>query len=353
MVVHWETSLKPLYVKTVWIDGRRHAILSKDDQVAKATSSTSSIHNRTSKHPSPASSPIESPKLVLNANPLNLRNWEKQKMNSGYQDGYRIERNCFTAGKTEDIIVDRNPLSERVLQWLDLAGRDHIYLGIDDARLYTTHQVADEETKNYKYIEQTSKSNERRVQNRSSRKQMRSHKTYRTEEDGKHNEDSQSQVYPASYVSDNLQNYAKHSVNNENTDSHYPPRMSLSANIISFQDDSNNSTESYEKTCKSKKNSRRISTTSSLSLALRHKFNTEDELNEVNNNNLKPEKQSSTIVKGSLESQYIDMIRKKMSEANYNIKTTKRQLHIFIPSLPKLACDSKESSILTIDDAEH
>lgn len=353
MVVHWETSLKPLYVKTVWIDGRRHAILSKDDPVAKATSPTNSMLNRTSKHTSPASSPIESPKLVLNANPLNLRNWEKQKMNAGYQDGYRIERNCFTAGKTEDIIVDRNPLSERVLQWLDLAGRDHIYLGIEDSKPYTTRQtITDEETKNYKHIEQISKSNERRVQNRSSRKQMRSHKSYRndSEEDGKYSEDSQSQVYPASYVSDNLQNYAKHLVNNENVDSHYPARMSLSANIISFQDDSNNSSESYEKPSKSKKNSRRISTTSSLSLALRHKFNTDDELNEANNNNFKSEKPSA-IVKGSLESQYIDMIRKKMSEANYNIKTAKRQLHIFIPSLPKVACDSKESSILTIDDA--
>lgn len=351
MVVHWETSLKPLYVKTVWIDGRRHAILSKDDPIAKTTSPSTSIHNRTSKNSSPVSSPIESPKLILNANPLNLRNWEKQKMNAGLQDSYRIERNCFTAGKTEDITVDRNPLSERVLQWLDLAGREHIYLGIDDARLYTTHQVADEETKNLKYIEQSSKSNERRAQNRSSRKQMRSHKTYRpdSEEDGKHSDDSQSQVYPASYVSDNLQNYAKHSVNNENIESHFPTRMSLSANIISFQDDSNNSTESYEKPSKNKKNNRRISTTSSLSLALRHKFNTDEELNEVNNDKFKSEKQ--VVIKGSLESQYIDMIRKKMSEANYNIKTTKRQLHIFIPSLPKVACDSKESSILTIDDA--
>lgn len=187
----WASSERPLFVRTVWVDGMRHAVLSPDDPV---------VNPRLRQHPRASvekSFPAKhqqaetrldrlnncfmnlhvvveknfsdnkiQPRIVrrqsappctrmcgekagglleiyvndvgkLDENRVNYRTLENDKTSSesfDYNSGQslRLQRDVFSA-MTEYKQVDRssdahwNPLSERVLQWLDLSGRAQDY----------------------------------------------------------------------------------------------------------------------------------------------------------------------------------------------------------------------------------
>lgn len=180
----WKSSERSMYVKTVWVDGFRHAILSHDDPYLlklkdkkrrpRSSASYAGICNRDPKHltlsdfkktrlshnedqlgeclkklnfvikrDATTTVPRVRPKsesqahieklnltdlesepedLVLKANPQPLNEFEssRSKLNNAYAEmkTFRSNRTPKNAESKES-----NDLSERVLQWLDLAGK--------------------------------------------------------------------------------------------------------------------------------------------------------------------------------------------------------------------------------------
>lgn len=110
MICYWETSQRPLIIRTVWVKGHRHAILSERDQMKK---------NYKKK---------EEKQKVSDA-PMELDIMENCHILTSQQNIlHRTSRN--SVGSTDKTMslnsnslqIETNPLSERVLQWLDLAG---------------------------------------------------------------------------------------------------------------------------------------------------------------------------------------------------------------------------------------
>ncbi|XP_028166964.1 uncharacterized protein LOC114357525 [Ostrinia furnacalis] len=166
----WQSSQRPMYVRTVWVDGFRHAILSQDDPYfvklsAKRRRPTSSAstsnkipkrHSRLSNHADDLEGCLRKLNLVIRndrtfipkTRPKSSKDFEIEKLNltdvdNESEDGfliratpqqlndYETSRSNFDinmrhlrVNRTSRLEVKENTeLSERVLQWLDLAGK--------------------------------------------------------------------------------------------------------------------------------------------------------------------------------------------------------------------------------------
>lgn len=154
----WQSSQRPMYVRTVWVDGFRHAILTQDDpyllKLAKrrrpnssaSTTSTKKTNSRLSHHQNDYQRKIElvvkSGKSIITKRPksshepvekLNLSDIEpdsdeelmlKASPQVLNESGRLFDMKNYRANKTARTDVKENTeLSDRVLQWLDLAGK--------------------------------------------------------------------------------------------------------------------------------------------------------------------------------------------------------------------------------------
>lgn len=174
----WQSSQRPLFVRTVWVNGIRHAILSADDPLLQYVPLTSSSRpSTTSSRSSTKSSPsiinfgryriegcLVNLRLAKNTVPSDGVYLQEDNGDDDYinEAVYRIrnnnkddaDNNCFdndssdndaqllpklrqfirplsfyehdkSADTSEDAMLPelQNPLSERVLQWLDLSGK--------------------------------------------------------------------------------------------------------------------------------------------------------------------------------------------------------------------------------------
>lgn len=178
----WQSSQRPLFVRTVWVNGIRHAILSADDPLLQYVPLTASRPSTTSSSPQSSSSIINSRryriedclvKLQLantittdnnyphadeeddeDEESIRMRNYIDEAVyrirnhvdsyrqncydDSGGNDALRLPRlsrfirpcSFYEHHKSEDTSDDtllpelqENPLSERVMQWLDLSGK--------------------------------------------------------------------------------------------------------------------------------------------------------------------------------------------------------------------------------------
>ncbi|XP_046735865.1 uncharacterized protein LOC124405209 [Diprion similis] len=164
----WSSSERPISVRTVWVDGVRHAILSPDDPLVQ---SHASLRPRQRSRPTTSSSVnyrdedyfpevndlrecLVKLRVVVNRNDvpstpcsepnLLLPKDEEQSATSDFQDPKssrvsrgtenrkkRIDSACTVLGDPESGLrlpeIQDNSLSERVLQWLDLSGRGGDY----------------------------------------------------------------------------------------------------------------------------------------------------------------------------------------------------------------------------------
>lgn len=146
----WQSSGRPLFVRTVYVDGLRHAILSADDPVIqyvrtppKGRRWSSSVVDQ------PVTVPVHSRdpdselscclvKLALEQKvPTQRRRAEKKKYTRPTStESSTSDDNCedpSSPGRMEPSTFSRrgSSISERVLQWLDLAGRNEDTLPID------------------------------------------------------------------------------------------------------------------------------------------------------------------------------------------------------------------------------
>lgn len=154
MRCHWESSQRPLFVKSVWKDGYRHAILTKEDPAAKMHPksprlATDSLRPDRTKSKNPEDN-LKIPSVqVLLANAKRLKR-ENSKTAPPIRDklqkslsfdlilrddikittknvltdkGMHATFNCQKATFANDNSDQNNSLTERVLLWLDLAGK--------------------------------------------------------------------------------------------------------------------------------------------------------------------------------------------------------------------------------------
>lgn len=135
MPSRWESSNRPLFVRTVWVNGLRHAILSTDDPLLqyKYRSTPSSITSSETSSVISGSYQLEECLIKLR---LALNPTEKEESVISYQ---QYDDTSFMSDKlptlqtkiyytdTPEVLPslpdEENQLSERVLQWLDLSGQ--------------------------------------------------------------------------------------------------------------------------------------------------------------------------------------------------------------------------------------
>lgn len=181
MTSHWETSAKSIYVRTVWINGVRHAILSKNDPLANGTvpkrpyscgnvlqneiketkrnkkrsSSNSTEYYRTisistsSSTESPIDNlesnsdieyeygfdtamPSDNEEVINNVDAVQEESCERQfkykkiklpnvNAKANYNNSFRESNQNYGSFMKNNFI---NPITERVLNWLDLASKE-------------------------------------------------------------------------------------------------------------------------------------------------------------------------------------------------------------------------------------
>lgn len=157
MPCHWETSQRPLFVKSVWQNGYRHAILSKEDPAAKTksprlrTTSQSSQERRPKSTKNDETLKIPAVQLLL----ANARRMKRENTKTAPPNREKLQKslafdvilredikitsknnilnkdnntysafNCEKAIYATDMIQQNSKsLTDRVLLWLDLAGR--------------------------------------------------------------------------------------------------------------------------------------------------------------------------------------------------------------------------------------
>lgn len=152
MPVLWQSSQRPMYIRTVWVDGLRHAILNNDDphllKLSKrrrpysSASTTTKANSRLSlrdddrkidlvvksgksvltKRPKSSHEPIEK----LNLTDLDYSDEElmiKASPQVLNESGRFPDMRNYRANKTARDTPENTELSDRVLQWLDLAGK--------------------------------------------------------------------------------------------------------------------------------------------------------------------------------------------------------------------------------------
>lgn len=159
MSTRWESSQRPLFVKSVWMNGYRHAVLSKEDPIGRPKTVTTRLHYKNTTSARSQSKTSSSESLVIPAVQLLIADINRLK-----QDGLKtpckkliksITLNVISREQNENTnapITVKNivmqtkhsnnynnnlqepshkiakierlgSLTERVLLWLDLAGR--------------------------------------------------------------------------------------------------------------------------------------------------------------------------------------------------------------------------------------
>lgn len=157
MPCHWESSQRPLFVKSVWKNGYRHAILTNEDPAAKISARSPRLSANSLKQERPLSNKNEENLKIPAVQVLlaNAKRWKREnnktappireKLHKSFsfdvimRDDIKITSKnnmlnndksmyaTFTCEKA-NLTVDKlqqsgNSLTERVLLWLDLAGR--------------------------------------------------------------------------------------------------------------------------------------------------------------------------------------------------------------------------------------
>lgn len=155
----WQSSQRPMYVRTVWVGGFRHAILTQDDpyllklakrrrpnssaSFASTKKTTSRLSHHEDEYQRKLDLVVKSGKSIITKRPKSSHEEiEKLKLSDIEQDSdeelmvkaspqvlnesgrYLFDMNNYRANKTARIETKENTeLSDRVLQWLDLAGK--------------------------------------------------------------------------------------------------------------------------------------------------------------------------------------------------------------------------------------
>lgn len=159
MPCHWESSERPLFVKSVWQNGYRHAILTKEDPAAKSKSPRLRLNSQNFQEGRPNSTQSEENLNIPTVQMLlaNAKRIKNSKIAPPKRDNYKklqksltfdvilredikitsknklnMEKNVYspvtcekTIFATDKLEQNRNSLTERVLLWLDLAGKQN------------------------------------------------------------------------------------------------------------------------------------------------------------------------------------------------------------------------------------
>ncbi|XP_059052101.1 uncharacterized protein LOC131846736 [Achroia grisella] len=333
----WQSSQGPMYVKTVWVDGFRHAILSHDDPFliklnakkrrphssASTTNSKFTPRHRNSRLSSHEDSlegclrkldfvirsdksniairprnkkvydldiehlnltdvePESEDEFILKATPQPLNEFDSCRSNYSFNLNMRNLRLNRTA-RTE--VKENTELSDRVFQWLDLAGKVNL-LGSEDAERIAQprHSWPEIQKRNYSLMKSKTAIDVR----------------------GK---EAIKVALPKSCDSEKSQNGI--------IDRHdfYVP---TSANTI----------ENYAR------QSRNVKSTSRNESNMKIKDNSNKTKARELRNNMIETRQKIATERSAIEKQYADLVSKKLiPDVN---KNTKRQVHIFIPEIQK------------------
>ncbi|XP_053609609.1 uncharacterized protein LOC128674761 [Plodia interpunctella] len=312
----WQSSQRPMYVRTVWVDGFRHAILSHDDPyVLKAkkrrphsSASTSFIRTSRLSHQSdqgvrkinflirsdrskiqirPEKSreynierlnltdvdPESEDELLIKASPQPLNEFESCKSDNSNMKNYRLNRTARNEAKPN------SELSDRVFQWLDLAGKIDLLAPDNGDRMnQPRHSWPEIQRRNNIMKSKTT------IDVRKETVKISSAKTC----------DGEKQV---------------------NVIDRHDIYIPTSANTI----------ENYARQSRNKSTPRFESTKTKENL---NKTKTKDM-----RNNVMETRQKIVTERNAVEKQYADLVSKKLIPDVS--KTSKRQVHIFIPEVPK------------------
>lgn len=174
MPVLWQSSQRPMYVRTVWVDGFRHAILSQEDPYylnlkrrPHSSASTKQTPSRLSQHSDEFGNCIRKLNLVIKSGKSIIA---KRPKSSYQQDIEELDFTDIEQDSNENLILKASPqpindcgrrdvysyltmknirnnktsrletnenteLSDRVLQWLDLAGKVDLLAPEDTERM--------------------------------------------------------------------------------------------------------------------------------------------------------------------------------------------------------------------------
>lgn len=151
MSCRWESSQRPLFVKSVWLDGYRHAILTKEDPAAKTNNRSPRLSAKCEKIERPKSKnnemlSIPAVQLLLanvrkikqeqKTTPINKEKLQKsltfdvimrEDVKISSKNVLEIDKNIYSSFTCEKVLErfdqNSNSLTERVMLWLDLAGK--------------------------------------------------------------------------------------------------------------------------------------------------------------------------------------------------------------------------------------
>lgn len=325
-MVLWQSSQRPMYVRTVWVGGFRHAILTHDDPYLlklhskrrRPNSSATCSNNNKSSRLSQCSDDLQdwvrklnqvltSDKSRINQRPatsggiehLNLRDVDRdfddelfvkatpQPLNETSRSNYNsltISMRNLRANKTSRADAKENTeLSERVLQWLDLAGKIDLLAPENVERMsQPRHSWPELQRRNHNLSKSKTAIDFHKEAERTSPKGGDSPKAQQNGIIDRHD-------FYVPTSANTIENYARQSRNAKST-----PRHETSAKIK----DNHNKTKSRE---------------------LRTNVS-ETRLKVINEKN-------------AVEKQYAEMLNKKLIPDVS--KNPKRQVHIFMPELPK------------------
>lgn len=316
----WQSSQRPMYIRTVWVDGFRHAILTKDDPYfiknakkrrphssatfnSKQTRARSSrlshtddlegclrkfnfvIRNERSFRPKQpyvekldlADVEIESENdFVVKANPQPL--YEFDSCRSKYNSLCLTMRDIKNRTARSDV-KENNELSERVLQWLDLAGKVDL-LKPDNVERMSQPRHSWPEIQRKSNLTKSKTAIDVRVKDSGKIATPKTGDSGKVQQSG--NIDRHDFYVPTSATT--IENYA---------------RQSRNARI----------TPSNETNAKTK-----------------------DKTKSVNVRSIAETRQKVVSERNAVEKQYAELLSKKLIP---DLKDNKRQVHIFMPELPK------------------
>uniref|UniRef100_A0A2H1VQ25 SFRICE_012579 n=1 Tax=Spodoptera frugiperda TaxID=7108 RepID=A0A2H1VQ25_SPOFR len=320
-MVLWQSSQRPMYVRTVWVGDYRHAILTHDDPYLlklhakrrrpNSSASCTTASSRLSQRSDDLQECLRKLNLVLksdksriNKRPvtgdierLNLHGVDQDyddelivrasahtDSNDGNYDSLNINMRNLRANKTARVDAKENTeLSERVLQWLDLAGKIDLLAPENVERMsQPRHSWPELQRRNHNLSKSKTAIDLHKEAGRTSPKGGDSPKAQQSG-----NIDRHEFYVPTS--ANTIENYARQSRNAKST-----PRHETNVKIK----DNHNKTRSRE---------------------LRTNV-TETRLKVISEKN-------------AVEKQYAEMLNKKLIPDVS--KNPKRQVHIFMPELPK------------------
>lgn len=273
MICYWETSQRPLIIRTVWVKGHRHAILSERDQMKKSYKKKED-KQKISNVPMDLAFATDCHILTSQQNIL-----QRTSRNSVGSTDKTMNIN-FNTNLQQKNIIETNPLSERVLQWLDLAGQT-----------------------SSKYIEKP-----------------------------KYSKFAVRHSLPEVKMSQNELKLLKTDIEFEETNSNDSKKNRDYKKVKKYKI---SSMSTSPKSIKSEVDSRPDSKVSEYSL-----FDSDDD--ELSIEEEKPKKVMPRE-KFEFENNYINIIKKQIFESTCNTYVARKKLHIFIPSLPKKPASSLDN----------